>query len=250
MKRKHIFWGVFFILAAVLVIASQVGSFVQIGVWSIIAAVLLIAWLISGISRVSFVEIFLPAALLYIVFQKPLEWFYISPWLLILAALFLGIGLSLIIRKRPRAPWGHHWTMHSGTGDGDASTPGFHGPPESSIEVNDDDNYPRAKISFGVTSRYLHAQNLTRGEFAASFGGLEVYLDQAQLNPEGAELGLECSFGSIKLYVPRSWTVRDNISASLANVENDTRMARPEEGLPPLYLTGSVSFGSIEVAYI
>lgn len=245
MKRKHIFWGVFFILAAVVVIASQVGSFVQIGVWSIIAAVLLIAWLVSGISRVSFVEIFLSLGLLYIVFQKPLELFYISPWLLIIAALFLGIGLSLIIRKKPKAPWSGHWQTHKGENWQVAAYE-----PEANVEVNDDDNFPRVKVSFGTTSRYLHSQSLTRGEFSASFGGLEVYLDQAQLAPEGAELFLECSFGNIKLYVPRSWTVRDNISASLASVGNDTRMARPEAGLPPLHLTGSVSFGAIEVAYV
>lgn len=255
MKKRHVFWGIFFIVAAVVVIGSQVGSFVQIGVWSVIAAVLLVAWLISGISRISFVEITLPLALLYIIFQKPLALFIISPWLLIIAALLLGIGLSLIIRKRRRPSWSHHWHNSGGTSGGegeDGESYEGHGGyrPEATITVNDDDNFPSVHVSFGATSRYLHSQSLTRGEFHASFGALEVYLDQARLASEGAELFVECSFGSIKFYVPRAWDVRDQISASLANVANDTRHARPEAGLPLLTITGSVSLGNVEIAYV
>lgn len=250
MKKRHIFWGVFFVLAAVLVIASQFGFFGRVGAWSIILGVLLIAWLIHGIFRISFIEITLPLALLYLVFQKPLKLFYLSPWLLILAAVLLGIGLSMLIRKRRRPPWTH------GESGGQAwentgGAPGHGGlHPETGIAVNDDDSYPAARVSFGATSRYLHAQNLVRGEFSASFGAMEIYFDQTKLAPAGADVFLECSFGSIRLFVPRGWEVNDNVTATLGTVQNDVRHAHAEEGLPPLNLSGSVSFGSIEVIYV
>lgn len=267
MKARHIFWGIFFILAAVVVVASQVGSFVQIGVWSVIAAVLLLAWLISGISRISFVEITLPLSLLYLIFQKPLGFFYISPWLLIIAAIFLGIGLSLIIRKRRRPSWSHHHgnrggnttggdggpnggpSADGGDGEGGWQSHGGYGP-EATILVNDDDSYPSASVKFGAASRYLHSQNLIRGEFSANFGALEIYLDQARLAPQGAQFFVECNCGTMTIYVPRSWTVRDTVTATLGVVSNDKRFAQPAEDSPLLELTGHVALGNVEVSYV
>lgn len=260
MKARHIFWGLFFILAAVAVVASQVGSFVQIGVWSVIAAVLLLAWLISGISRISFVEITLPLALLYLIFQKPLGFFYISPWLLIIVAIFLGIGLSLLIRKRRRPAWkhhhgnnGNHTTGGGGSGgEEDEDSWQSHGGyrPEATILVNDDDSYPSASVKFGAASRYLHSQNLIKGQFSATCGALEIYLDQARLVPEGAEFFIECNFGTMTIYVPRSWTVRDTITATVGVVTNDRRSVSAGEDSPLLELTGHVAFGNVEVSYI
>jgi hypothetical protein len=79
---------------------------------------------------------------------------------------------------------------------------------------------------------------------------LEVYFDQATLDPNGAEIYLDCSFGAIKLYIPKHWQVIDSIHASLGGVENNTRLAKPAENAPKLTLTGNVSLGGIEIQYI
>ncbi len=271
MKKRYVFWGVFLILAAALVIASQFGIFGQLSGWSIVGGVLLIAWLVSGISRASFVEILLSLALLYLIFQKPLGWAVLSPWVVIIAALLCGGGLELLTRPlRRRYRHNHpHWQQFSNSApEGSCNPDSPCGPadPDSSGDPDDehaifigvhtqhneggDDDHPSASISFGTTSKYIHSQNLQSGDFRSSFGSLEVYLDQAHLAPGGAQLYLECNLGNLKLYVPRNWPVLCNIHTSLANVTNDPRFARPDEALPPLYLSGNVSLGNIEVAYV
>ena len=104
MKHKHNnwFWGIFFVLAAVFVVVSQVTSFTTIGFWSILAAVVLAAICIQSLVHLNYFGVFLPLALAYIIFQNPLSLYAISPWLLILAAVLLSIGFHTIFRRRPK----------------------------------------------------------------------------------------------------------------------------------------------------
>ncbi|HEX3038382.1 MAG TPA: hypothetical protein VHO94_05240 [Oscillospiraceae bacterium] len=237
MKSRNWFWGLFFILAAVFVIASQIGSFGQIGMLSILATVLLAALLIHSVMNRNFFGIFLPVALLYMIYQKPLGLVAVNLWILLIAVLLVSIGFSCIFRTYPDPK---KWKCCSYEG-----TERF-----NQTSENIDDNNPYTKVAFGSASKYLHADCLKGGQFIVSFGALEVFYDQAQLSPEGAKTYLDCSFGEMKLYIPRGWRVIDNVRASLGSVENDVRLSQPAADAPQLTLTGNVSFGSIEIHYI
>ena len=58
MKGKKIFWGIFFILAAVLVVISKIGIVPDIGVFTILVTAVLACTLIEGVRRLNFFEIF------------------------------------------------------------------------------------------------------------------------------------------------------------------------------------------------
>ncbi len=234
MKNRNWFWGIFFLLSAVFVIASQTGAFGEIGVVSILAGVLLLALIIQSIVSRNFFGIFIPIGVLYIIFREPLAFPYISPWQIILAGIFSSIGFSILFRSQPK----EKLPCHKG---------GSH---FSQTTETMDDNNPYAKVNFGSSSKYLHSDSLKGGQFIASFGELEVFLDKAQLAPEGAEIFLDCSFGSIKLYIPKHWQVLDNLHVSLGEVDNKARMAQPSEYAPRLTLTGNVQFGGVEIQYI
>lgn len=88
------------------------------------------------------------------------------------------------------------------------------------------------------------------GQFSANLGELEVYFDQVQLSPDGAEVFLDCNLASIKLYIPRQWNVVDKVGAVLGDVKNGPRRGTPDTSLPPLTLTGNVKLGSVEILYI
>ena len=233
MKNRNWFWGIFFLLAAVFLIASQTGSFIQIGFISILATILLAALGIHSAANRNFFGVSLALVFLYVIYRQPLHLLEISLWMLIVAAILASIGLSIIFDVHaPRDHWhdGHeHFNQTTETVD---------------------DNNPYAKVSFNGSSKYLHSDCLKSGQYFVSFGALEVFFDQAQLSPEGAELFLDCSFGAIKLYIPKSWQVYDNVHVSLGAVENDTRFAQPEANAPRLSLNGNVSFGAIEIHYI
>lgn len=242
MKSKNWFWGLFLILAAIFAVGSQFGAFHGFGFWTIAATVLLAAIFIEGLIRLNFFGILAPAAICYALYSGPLHWPQINFWLLILAAVLASSGLEVLFGRWHHRHWhdccGHHW---HGSGDGECF--------QSNTEDIDSDS-PTAKVSFGSSSKYLHSQNLKSGRFAVSFGELDVYFDQVQLCPEGAEVLVDCSFGEMKLFLPRSWQVTDHLHANLGAVQDDVRREAANPSAPRLTLTGSTSFGNIEIHYI
>lgn len=235
MKHKHWFWGIFFVLAAVFVIVSQVAvnSFAQIGFWSILAAVVLAAVLIQSLVHLNYFGVFLSLALAYWIFQVPLDLYIISPWLLILAAVLLSIGFHIIFHRYSKRQYATR-----------------HGKDEYHTIEEIDDNNPYVKVSLGASSKYLHADSLKSGQFYCNLGSLEVYFDQVQLDPYGAEIFVDCSLGTINLYFPKSWRVIDKLHSSLGGVKNETRFSAPNDGAPQVTVTGNVSLGSVEIHYV
>jgi hypothetical protein len=235
MKSKNWFWGIFFLLSAVFIIGSQTGFFGQIGVLTLVATILLAALIISSIMDRNFFGVFISLAFLYMIYQQPLHLVAISVWLLFLAAILAGIGFSCIFSVHGF----DHRNWH-----------GKEGMSSFQSTENIDDNNPSARLSFGSTCKYLHADNLKSGQFYSSFGEMNLYFDQSQVSHEGAEIFMDCSFGSIKAYFPRTWRVKNNIRVSLGDVKEDMRRDQPGADAPQVTLVGNVSFGDIEIHYI
>ena len=234
MKSKNIFWGLFLVTSAALVIASQVTYFDTIGAVSILATVFLTAIIISSIVRLEFFGIFVPTAFLYMIYNEPLGLPFIRPIILVSSAVLAAAGCSLIFRKRPqKAVFANY-------------------PNNQYNRVNDSvsDNNPNVKTSVGSSSRYLRADALQSGQFTVTFGELAVYFDQVRLSPTGAEVFVDCNFGSLKLYIPRHWNVVDKIGVMLGEVKNKTQQAQPQATEPLLTLSGNVKLGSVEINYI
>ena len=67
MKSSKVFWGIFFILAAVYVVISKFGILPDIGVFSIILTVFLLWLFVEGIRNVNLWEILLSNAFICII---------------------------------------------------------------------------------------------------------------------------------------------------------------------------------------
>lgn len=236
MKNKNWFWGIAFLLAAVFMLATPFGAFGQIGALSVLATIFAAALCIQSVMQKNFFGAFFSLALLYLVYQKPLHLVNLSFWFLMLVVLLLTIGCSLLFG-------GRRWYNVRGSHH-------YHGNSPSMEPEHVDSNNPKAEVNFQSLSEYLHADALRSGWFSSSFGQLAVYFDQAHVAPEGAEIHVECSFGSVQLYIPKEWRVTDQMETSFGSVECDVPRAVPQEGAPRLTLVGEVSFGSIQIHYI
>jgi predicted membrane protein len=235
MKHNNWFWGIFFVLAAVFVIAGSVTTlFAQIGFWSILAAVFLAAVFIQSLIHLNYFGVFVSLALAYWIFQQPLNLYIISPWLLILAAVLLSIGFYTIFHKQTK----YKYTHRSDKDD------------EYRTVEEIDDNNPYVRVSFGASSKYLHADALKGGQFYCKCGALEVYFDQVQLDPNGAEIYVDCSLGEIKLYFPKTWRIINRLHGSLSGINDESYRSKPEPDAPQIVLTGNVSLGAAEINYV
>ncbi|HBL83533.1 MAG: hypothetical protein A2Y17_00460 [Clostridiales bacterium GWF2_38_85] len=230
LKNKNWFWGLFLLFLAVFIIAIQIGSFSEIGTMTIIATALIFAMIITSLIKLQFFGVFVPLAFLYMIFEKPLNLPDISGWLLILVALMLTAGIDMLFPHHRR----RHGVFCRNSSKGE--------------ELNGNKVY--AKTSFSEASKYLHSESLKNGEFNVSFGELNVYFDQAQLDPNGAEVYLDCNFGSMNVFIPRDWKVIDKLQANLGSVEHQHNSTVLAGDAPCLTLSGNVRFGSIEIKYV
>ena len=72
MKKERIFWGLFFIVAAIFLLVSRLGFLGDIGVWSLLLTVFFVACLVKSIAHRSVSGVLFAVAFLCIIYAKPL----------------------------------------------------------------------------------------------------------------------------------------------------------------------------------
>lgn len=114
MKNKSWFWVLFLLLLAGFIILSQTQFFREINIMSILATVLLAAVIVSRLPKRDYFWIFVPLALLYIMYSKQFKLMYISPWLLILSAVLVSSGFSMLFPRQHlrKAISGRSWFLY------------------------------------------------------------------------------------------------------------------------------------------
>jgi len=237
MKYRISNWllGTFLLLAAAFILFNQFNDFTDIGIGSLIVAILSIAFIVQCLANFHFAPLPIPLAVLYIIFQSSLGLPHIQIWTLILASVLASMGLSVLFPKK-------NWRKRHGK-SGDRFT-------KIQTENSGNDNNPSVSVNFGAVSRRLQAESLETAKLYCNFGAMEIFFDQVEINPAGAELDLNCSFGAIKLFFPKHWQIIDNLNCTLGGVDMDKNFSTHEEGSPRLTLNGTVSFGGIEIRYV
>ena len=243
-KRAAWGWGIFLLLIAAVVLANNLGGFLELGIWSIIVATLAVAFMVQCIVDLSFGSLPIPLAALYFIFQTPLGLPEISFWPLVLVTLLATAGLYVLLPKRRFRLEKEINYIYSNN----AATSNIHSVNGNArIVEGEGDNNPRINVQFGSISRYLRADSLETAVLDCSFGSLEVYFDDVELSPNGAEAFINCKFGAVEMYVPSHWRILDNMDASLGGVDVKGSRRMPAEDAPTLKLNGTVSLGGVEV---
>jgi predicted membrane protein len=149
----------------------------------------------------------------------------INPWIVIGAALLLGLGLRLLIPQRRRS------VMVRG----------------GATEVRAEDRLDQS-ISFSGAKFRVDSRAFRGGRVSVTFGGVEIDLREASLAPEGADLRLDATFGGIEVRVPVGWPVRVEGAPALGGCEvhlSNTEIATP--GSAALRVTCSGLLSGIEI---
>lgn len=225
-RFKNLFWGLFFILSAVLVIISQLGV-TEINLIHLLITIFLVAILCKSLYRINFFGILFSIAFMGILYAEPLGITNLTPWPILGAALFASIGLSFLIHPK------RHYYHHSEHFDEIVDKPD-----DSTIDFH---------VSYGSSIKYINNDNFKGGNIYCSFGAMKVYFDHAKLSKEGATVHLDVSFAGAELYVPKEWNVVNRINTTLGGVEE--KNLHNGTG-PELVLIGNVSFAGVEIIYI
>lgn len=236
MKFKNWFWGLFFIVAACLVIVNQLGYLTGFNIFTLIASVFLVAIIIQSATHLNFAGILFPFAILGIMFAEPLGIQNLVPWPILIAALFGTIGLSLIFSKSIKDM--HCHCNYEGSCNKEHFDEIIDSPDESTVSC---------KVNFGSAIKYVNTQNFQKGFFDCSFGAMKVYFDNAHIEEDQAEIYLDLSFGGVELYIPKNWDLVDNVSTSLAGIDYE---GKPSTATKKVVLNGKISFGGVTIIYV
>jgi predicted membrane protein len=241
-------WGIAFILAAVAIILNAAGVIIINGLspGDFFLGVAFAIVLILSIPHRIWFGIFFALAGFFMIFAEPLGFKGINLWVCILVALFLSIGFSILFHKRRRHRWHEKWNrwqdeqVHRETDRWCAS--------ESTESV--DGNVVHVNTSFGNVIKYINSDNLERVEAECSFGAMKLYFDNAKLRESGALIVLEVSFGSAELFIPRAWSVNNDLERSFAGVYEQNVSHSSAEKTAHVTITGDVSFSSVSIIYV
>ncbi|MCL1880638.1 MAG: hypothetical protein FWF76_00480 [Oscillospiraceae bacterium] len=230
MKNKStIMWGGFSIAAAVLVIANALHGFLTI--WQLITLIALVPTVVCGIYYKKFDFIFLPLAVIGIIFAEELGITAVTPWPLIIAAVLLTVGFQILLSKQKLSnKYGNKYG-------------GFE------TNVNEADENMDCQVKFGGCTKYFSEKEFRHATVNCDFGGVEVYFGDSTLHPDGAILNLTCNFGGVDLFIPKNWNVKIDVNV-IAGAVDECGKNTPDPTLPTLTIVGSVNFGGVDITYV
>ena len=232
MKKERLFWGIFFIIGAVLLVISRLGILnTRISIWMLLLSVIFAATLIKSAIHRSIPGVLFSLAFLCIIYAEPLGITALTPWTVLGAALLGSIGAALLYR--PERSWHQHSTHFDDS--------------FSEVETIEGDAM-RMESSFGSSIKYINSEDFRGAGIHCSFGAMKVYFDHAQVPQGQAAVKLDVSFGGVELYIPRSWQVVNQLSAAFGGVDEKGR-CQPD-GTVSLVLNGKVSFSGVTIIYI
>ena len=174
-KKENLFWGLFFILAAVFILFGKLGYLANVSVFSLILAIFFVALLLKSIPKVEFGGIFFSLAFLSIIFSEPLNLDAITPWPVLGAALLCTIGFSMIFKKKHKNVYFHQ--------DGSFE--------KSAVFNEPDGNQFKFETSFGSSIKYVNSSDFQMAALDCSFGSMKVYFDNAVIRNGNATINLE-----------------------------------------------------------
>jgi len=238
-------------------VTNQLGLPNPFRFWTMVAALLAVALLINCIVNRTISTLPFVVAMVYIVLRDLGFVPFLPIWAVLVTAGLVSAGIGVLFPQRlPRdakfvvgsffGDDADDWDEEDWDGEGQSERRA-----KARVAMGGIDNNPAINVTFGAISRYLHADQLETVSLSCSFGGMDIYFDQAELSSQGATVYVDCKFGGIDLYVPRHWRIDEQISCMLGGVDvNNTRLATLADDAPTLTITGNVLCGGVDIWYI
>lgn len=208
MKRKKTIWGIFLVAIAVVLLfyalLPKFTIFGHISTWKLIAGAFLIYWMLKNIfcgdTPEEQLSIFLPLALLFVVFRNDIAHYIwagaadVKLWLVIVAAIVLTAAVSLFTENKS--------LKKSAAVDGEARENAHKNTCASAVQYLDA-NLPSHWVKNRIGETTVYFQNTDIGDLTRPI-----------------RLTVENELGQVTVHVPADWTVHVESGNSLGEIEN------------------------------
>lgn len=247
-NRNGIFWGLFLLLSAAILVVSQMHLITYtFSFWTIVATIFLVAVLIKSLVYFSIAGSVFSLAFLAILFAKPLGITALVPWTVLGAALLISIGLSMIFRPllvkhRPwmrRSYYKKQWNGGERVSFDRKVDPDVETVAESDINVY---------VKMGSSIRYVKSDDFKRADIDVTMGDAKVYFDNVTVT-DTAIINVNASLSGVELYVPKNWNVIKEMNSNLGGV-TEVGFADVTADSPTITVRGLVSLSGLKISYV
>lgn len=240
-NRNGIFWGLFLLLSAGILIVSQLHLITyQFSFWTIVATIFLVAVLIKSLVYFAVSGTVFSLAFLGILYAKPLGITALVPWTILGAALLISIGLSMIFRPllAKHRPWMrkyYHYDWHKAD---------YNGPDVKTV----DDPDVVVSVKMGNSIRYVESDDFKNADVSVNMGEAKVYFENVVVQ-DTANIHVDVSLGNIELFLPQNWNIVKGINNHMGNI-SEVGVRRLDDNSHTVTISGLVSLGNLKITYI
>lgn len=234
MKTWKIFWGIGLILAAAVLLLDAFGVITPfldvvggISAIQIVGALLLLSFVISRIIKLKFAEIFVPLALIFMIFEKNIAFYFglesdniLNNGLLIGCAILLAIGVGILTPKRKREKV---FSFKSSSGS---------------------KHYEREG---GSATTYFDCKEFVEENISNRLGETVVHFENEDEYTGGGVLNVDNKLGETVIYVSSRWNVRINVVSHLGATE---QVGHGDKDGPTLTINGNNALGEVLIKFV
>ena len=213
-------------------------AFANVSAIGLVIAALMVIIIFQSIIDGLYGGIFIPLAVICIIFDEPLGITAITPWIVLIAAVLLSIAFHVLFP--------HHKKDHRHAfGENDHRSDKF------SENFNEsDDGSVVFGTQFGSSTRYIRSQNLTSADLSSSFGEMSVFFDKSQVPGKRVDIDCRVSFGAMNVYIPDTWKVENRVSVTMGHCDIQGTNPPFDENTVVCSINGSVSFGELKLVRV
>ena len=215
MKKKNLIYGLFLILAAILILMINLdlslGFIANVPVVDILMSLLIMILCVSRIIHKQFWIIPICFSAIFMLFEKEIAEYFgfqdsniISNWVVLLFALIFAAGIKLITSSIGK---------------------------ENSVKLS-------------AQTKYINCNNFNKEKIKVFLGSAEVYFENIESYKGNGILDIKCNMGNLEIHIPSSWNLVTDIDTVLGNTEI---MPGNSEIGPLLTVKGKCSKGNIDI---
>ncbi|MCR4591512.1 MAG: hypothetical protein K5668_11935 [Lachnospiraceae bacterium] len=240
-RTRNIVTGILLIALAVCLILWKLNVlnlppvFVSVSPWGLVIAAIMVVVIVHSIIDLSFGGVFVPLAVICIIFDKPLGITAITPWTVLIAAVLLTVAFHMLFPHHRR----HHDHSHGGNNR-------FSDKYSESYSENDNGTIYYS-TQFGSSTRYVRSRNLSSAELSSRFGELSVFFDKAEVPGKTVNIDCRVSFGAMNVYIPAEWKVENRVGVTLGHCDIDGVNPNNADDTITCNINGSVAFGELKL---
>ena len=246
MNNKKYFWGIVFVILAVLLILKGMnldifgGVFGLVSLWEGVWTAILIVILIDGVTKKNWFLITVPIAFILYIFRGKMFVPYIPAWTLFVSAGLLALGLEILFPGSR-----HHYYKRSFTDEnGNIKTEKI----EIGSEGVTEQNGTNVETNFGSVIKYFDTDSFESSDLEANFSSIKAYYDKAKMAGSTAVISAEANFGSVEIYIPKNWKLNLNKQQAFGSVV--VKGSEEWDGEHTIIVNAEANFGGITITYI